>query len=75
MMISADSSRARNNSLEFVAAPALAPAEVSVDPALMEQYRKELAAVSSPCSTSEHFPDISLLQAEAVPLPEEDDDL
>ena len=32
----------RNNSLEFVAAPALQPAEVSVDPKLMEQYAKEL---------------------------------
>ena len=35
-----------NPSLEFVAAPALAPAEVQVDAALMEQYNKELAAVS-----------------------------
>ena len=34
-----------NNSLEFVAAPALAPAEVPVDHALMEQYRKDLEAV------------------------------
>ena len=31
-----------NPSLEFVAAPALAPAEVSVDPALMAQYEAEL---------------------------------
>ncbi|KAK7054747.1 GTP-binding nuclear protein gsp1/Ran [Paramarasmius palmivorus] len=46
-----------NPTLEFVAAPALAPAEVAVDAALMEQYNRELA------------------QAEAVPLPEEDDDL
>ncbi|TFY56860.1 hypothetical protein EVG20_g8766 [Dentipellis fragilis] len=45
-----------NPALEFVAAPALAPAEVQVDPALMEQYNRELQ------------------QAEAVPLPEEDDD-
>jgi GTP-binding nuclear protein Ran len=28
--------------LEFVAAPALAPPEVQVDPALMAQYNKEL---------------------------------
>lgn len=35
----------RNPSLEFVAAPALAPAEVQVDAALMEQYQKELAQV------------------------------
>jgi hypothetical protein len=34
-----------NPALEFVAAPALAPAEVSVDPALMEQYNRELAQV------------------------------
>uniref|UniRef100_A0A0W0FLB2 GTP-binding nuclear protein n=1 Tax=Moniliophthora roreri TaxID=221103 RepID=A0A0W0FLB2_MONRR len=46
-----------NPTLEFVAAPALAPAEVAVDAALMEQYNRELQ------------------QAEAVPLPEEDDDL
>ncbi|KAF8831182.1 hypothetical protein HHX47_DHR1000211 [Lentinula edodes] len=46
-----------NTSLEFVAAPALAPAEVTVDAALMDQYQRELQ------------------QAEAVPLPEEDDDL
>ena len=35
-----------NPALEFVAAPALAPAEVQVDAALMEVYNKELAAVS-----------------------------
>ncbi|KAG5220908.1 GTP-binding nuclear protein [Salix suchowensis] len=46
-----------NPSLDFVAAPALAPAEVEVDGALMERYKRELA------------------QAEAIPLPEEDDDL
>ena len=34
-----------NPALEFVAAPALAPAEVSVDPVLMEKYNRELAAV------------------------------
>ena len=34
-----------NPSLEFVAAPALKPAEVEVDPALMEQYQRELAQV------------------------------
>ena len=37
-----------NNALEFVAAPALAPAEVAVDEALMEQYRKDLEAVRVP---------------------------
>lgn len=35
----------RNASLDFVAAPALAPAEVQVDAALMEQYNRELANV------------------------------
>lgn len=34
-----------NPALDFVAAPALAPAEVSVDPALMEKYNQELRAV------------------------------
>ena len=37
-----------NPTLEFVAAPALAPAEVQVDPALMEQYGRELAQVCLP---------------------------
>lgn len=46
-----------NPALDFVAAPALAPAEVAVDPQLMEQYQRELA------------------QAEAVPLPDDDEDL
>ena len=32
----------RTANLEFVAAPALAPAEVQVDPALMAQYNQEL---------------------------------
>nr|VWO98621.1 Uncharacterized protein [Ganoderma boninense] len=36
-----------NPSLEFVAAPALAPAEVQVDAALMEQYQRELAQAES----------------------------
>jgi GTP-binding nuclear protein Ran len=31
-----------NPNLEFVASPALAPPEVQVDPALMDQYQKEL---------------------------------
>ncbi|EJD02457.1 ras-domain-containing protein [Fomitiporia mediterranea MF3/22] len=46
-----------NNTLEFVAAPALEPAQVVIDQELMKKYEQELAA------------------AEAVPLPEEDDDL
>lgn len=36
-----------NPSLDFVAAPALAPPEVQVDAQLMEQYNKELEAVSN----------------------------
>lgn len=39
-----------NPTLEFVAAPALAPAVVEVDAALMEQYQKELAQVRFTCS-------------------------
>lgn len=31
-----------NPNLEFVASPALLPPEVSVDPALMDQYKREL---------------------------------
>lgn len=34
-----------NPTLDFVAAIALAPAEVTVDPALMKKYDEELAAV------------------------------
>jgi hypothetical protein len=34
-----------NPTLEFVAAPALAPAEVEVDPTLMIQYENELKQV------------------------------
>lgn len=37
--------RFSNPALDFVAAPALAPAEVTVDPALMEQYNRELQQV------------------------------
>ncbi|CAE6520874.1 unnamed protein product [Rhizoctonia solani] len=36
-----------NATLEFVAAPALAPPEVQVDPKLMEQYQGELAAAAA----------------------------
>lgn len=35
-----------NPSLDFVAAPALRPAEVEIDPALIEQYNRELAQVN-----------------------------
>ena len=36
----------RSANLEFVASPALAPPEVTVDPALMEQYKRELEAAA-----------------------------
>ena len=45
----------RNPSLDFVAAPALAPAEVSVDAALMDQYKQELERVRPP-----HVPEIQI---------------
>jgi GTP-binding nuclear protein Ran len=35
-----------NPRLEFVAAPALAPAEVAIDPLLMKRYEDELKQVS-----------------------------
>jgi len=38
----------RNPGLEFVAAPALAPAEVAVDENLMKQYEAELQRVRFP---------------------------
>jgi hypothetical protein len=38
---------ASNQSLEFVAAPALAPPEVQVDPALIAQYENELKAAAN----------------------------
>ena len=68
--------RFSNPSLDFVAAPALAPAEVSVDPELMAKYNQELAQVRIifiilPNLLIDSF----CSQAEAVPLPEEDDDL
>jgi len=36
-----------NQSLEFVAAPALAPPEVQVDQAVLEQYQKEMEAAAN----------------------------
>ena len=35
-----------NNSLEFVAAPALAPAEVTIDEQLIQKYKEELELVN-----------------------------
>ena len=40
--------QSRNNTLTFVEAPALAPAEVAVDADLMDQYQKELTRVRLP---------------------------
>ncbi|KAF5358333.1 hypothetical protein D9756_001408 [Leucocoprinus leucothites] len=56
-----------NPELQFVAAPALAPAEVQVDPALMKQYEAELKQA---CLRK-----TQIFLAELVPLPEEEDDL
>ena len=36
-----------NPNLEFVASPALAPPEVAVDPALMQQYEADMAAAAA----------------------------
>ena len=36
-----------NQSLDFVAAPALAPPEVQVDQAVLDQYRQEMEAASA----------------------------
>lgn len=36
----------RNPALEFVAAPALAPAEVALDATLIQQYEQELKQVT-----------------------------
>ena len=47
-------SASSNPSLEFVAAPALKPAEVEADPALMEQYQRELAQVLTELSYTVH---------------------
>ena len=44
-----------NPTLEFVAAPALKPAEVEVDPVLMAQYQKELEQVSCLASLSHNI--------------------
>lgn len=57
-----------------MAAPALAPAEVAVDPELMAVYARELAQVSA-ASYTLYYLKTNTLQAESVPLPEEDDDL
>jgi GTP-binding nuclear protein Ran len=43
---------------EFVAAPALAPAEVTLDPALLEQYRKEMNEAASMPLPDEDEPDL-----------------
>ena len=64
-----------NPTLDFIAAPALAPAEVSVDANLMAVYEAELKRVcfNYRCLFGLIF--IHIQQAEAVPLPDDDDDL
>jgi GTP-binding nuclear protein Ran len=64
-----------NPTLEFVAAPALAPAEVTVDPALMAQYEAELKNVSRLKTASNPCLLLILTQAESVPLPEDEEEL
>ena len=46
LSISAHSFSLSNSTLEFVAAPALAPAEVAIDSELMKAYEVELQKVS-----------------------------
>lgn len=58
-----------NPSLDFVAAPALAPAEVEVDGALMERYKQELAQVSSSPTHIDLDPDDSIYRPKLSPFP------
>jgi hypothetical protein len=46
--LSSSTTQSRNATLEFVAAPALAPAEVEVDANLMTRYEEELKHVRPP---------------------------
>lgn len=65
----------RNPALEFVAAPALAPAEVAIDPILIKQYEDDLKKVTHLHFVVSYVLADSKCQAEGVPLPEEDDEL
>lgn len=47
-----------NQSLDFVAAPALAPPEVQVDQAAMEAYQKEMADAAAMPLPDEEDPDL-----------------
>jgi GTP-binding nuclear protein Ran len=47
-----------NQSLDFVAAPALAPPEVQVDQAVLEQYQKEMADAAQMPLPDEDDPDL-----------------
>lgn len=47
-----------NQSLDFVAAPALAPPEVQVDQAAMEKYQQEMAEASAMPLPDEEDPDL-----------------
>jgi GTP-binding nuclear protein Ran len=43
---------------EFVAAPALAPAEVTLDPVLLAQYQKEMSEAAAMPLPDEDDPDL-----------------
>ena len=47
-----------NPQLEFVAAPALAPAEVAVNPDLLKQYEKEMLEAAEMPLPDEEDPDL-----------------
>jgi GTP-binding nuclear protein Ran len=47
-----------NPNLDFVAAPALAPPEVQVDQAVLEQYQKEMADAAAMPLPDEDDPDL-----------------
>lgn len=47
-----------NQTLEFVAAPALAPPEVQVDQAVLEQYQKEMQDAAQMPLPDEEDPDL-----------------
>lgn len=47
-----------NPTLEFVAAPALAPPEVQVNPEMIEQYNKEMEAAAQMPLPDEEDPDL-----------------
>ena len=64
-----------NQTLDFVAAPALAPAEVAVDANLMAVYEAELKKVYHSYRRLSGLIFTHIQQAEAVPLPDDDEEL